>query len=223
MATNRKLVFRDGEIYHVFNRGVDRRSVFTNTKEFERAKNLARFYRHKNTPVRFSQVIQQPQDIRDQILNDLYKSERLVDILAFCIMPNHFHFLLKQNSKKGIPIFMANFTNAYTKYFNTKHKRFGPLLEGIFKAVFIESDEQLLHVSRYIHLNPATSSIIEESQLSSYGWSSYPEYLFLSQDDIAQKKLILDMFKSTKKYQEFVVNQIDYGKQLEAIKHLILE
>lgn len=223
MATNRKVVFRNGEIYHVFNRGVDRRSIFTNTKEFERAKNLVKFYRHKDIPIRFSQVNQQPQEARDQILNDLYKSDRLVDILAFCIMPNHFHFLLKQNYERGIPVFIANFTNAYTKYSNIRHQRIGPLFEGVFKAVFIESTEQLLHVSRYIHLNPVTSCIIEENQLDSYDWSSYPEYLFLSREEIAQKKLILDMFKSAKDYQEFVVNQIDYGSKLETIKHLILE
>lgn len=223
MATNRKVVFKNEEIYHVFNRGVDRRSVFTNTREFERAKSLAKFYRHRNIPIRFSQVNQRPKDIRDQILNNLYKSERLVDILAFCIMPNHFHFLLKQNFEKGVPIFIANFTNAYTKYFNTRHQRIGPLFEGVFKAVFIENDEQLLHVSRYIHLNPVISSIIEDSQLGIYLWSSYPEYLSLLAEEVSQKDLILSMFKSTQDYQEFVLNQIDYGRQLGVIKHLILE
>lgn len=223
MATNRKVVFRDGEIYHIFNRGIERKSIFTDKREFERAKKLVKFYKHKDIPTRFSQLLLQPEDIREKILNDLYKSERLVDILSFCLMPNHFHFLLKQNSEKGIPTFIANFTNAYVKYFNIRHQRVGPLLEGVFKAVLIENDEQLLHVSRYIHLNPVVSSVVEEDELGNYNWSSYPEYLSLSNERIVQKDLVLDMFKSIKDYQEFVANQIDYAKKLEAIKHLVFE
>lgn len=223
MATIRKLVFRNEEIYHVFNRGIERRSTFTDKKEFERMQKLVKFYRHKNIPLRFSQVIQQPEEIREKILNALYMSERVTDILSYCIMSNHFHFLLKQTTDKGISTFVSNITNAYTKYFNTKHQRIGPLFEGVFKAVHIESDEQLVHVSRYIHLNPVVSGIISENELESYQWSSYPEYLSLSNQEISQTDLILSMFKSPKDYQEFVNNQIAYGKQLEAIKHLILE
>ncbi|MCR4305988.1 MAG: transposase [Candidatus Daviesbacteria bacterium] len=223
MATIRKLVFRDGEIYHVFNRGMDRRTTFTEKREFERMQKLIRFYRHKDIPIRFSKVIQQPEDTREKILGALYQGEKVVDILSYCLMPNHFHFLLKQKTEKGIPSFISNITNAYTKYFNTKHERTGPLLEGVFKAVHIESDEQLVHVSRYIHLNPVVSGVIAENELENYQWASYPEYLSLSNMEISQKDLILDMFKTVKVYREFVNNQIDYGKQLEVIKHLILE
>ncbi len=223
MATNRKIVFRNGEIYHVFNRGLDRRNIFTTTREFERIKQLIKFYRHKKTPSRFSQVMQQPKDIRKNLLENLYKSEKLVDVLAFCLMPNHFHFLLRQNSENGLTKFVANATNAYTKYFNTRYKRVGPILEGVFKAVLVETDEQLIHLSRYIHLNPVVSSIIEENQLNKYSWSSYPEYLSLSEDGIVEKAIILAMFKSVKDYQKYVVNQIDYAKKLEAIKHLAFE
>lgn len=223
MATFRKITLRDGEIYHVFNRGIDRRSTFTDKKEFERIQKLVKFYRHKDTPIRFSQVNQQPQEIREKILSDLYKNKRIIDILSYCIMPNHFHFLLQQTEEKGISTFISNITNAYTKYFNTKHKRAGPLFEGVFKAVHIESEEQLIHVSRYIHLNPVASSIIPKEELENYQWSSYPEYLSRSLAEIAQKEFILSMFKSIKDYQEFVNNHIDYAKQLDAIKHLILD
>lgn len=223
MTTFRKISLRDGEIYHVFNRGIDRRGTFTDKKEFERIQKLIKFYRHKDIPIRFSQVNQQPQEIREKILDDLYKSERIIDILSYCIMPNHFHFLLKQTNEKGISTFVSNITNAYTKYFNTKNKRTGPLFEGVFKAVHIESEEQLLHVSRYIHLNPVSSSIIPDEDLENYKWSSYREYLPISAEEISQKEFILNMFKSISAYQEFVNNQIDYAKQLDTIKHLILE
>lgn len=223
MATTRKIVFANEEIYHVFNRGLDRRPTFTNKREFDRAKKLIKFYRHREIPIRFSKLMQQPEDIRNKILENLHKSNRLVDILSYCLMPNHFHFLLKQNVDKGIATFIANFTNSYTKYFNTKNDRVGPLFQGIFKAVYVESDEQLIHLSRYIHLNPAVSNIIQEEELENYLWSSYPEYLSKSDDGIGEKKLILNIFKSPKEYQKFVEDQVDYGKKLEAIKHLILE
>lgn len=223
MATNRKIVFQNGEIYHVFNRGLDRRPTFTNKREFDRARRLIKFYRHTETPIRFSKLLQQPEDIRNDILEHLYKSNRLVDILSYCLMPNHFHLLLKQNSDKGIATFIANFSNAYTKYFNTKNKRVGPLFQGIFKAVYVEDDEQLIYLSRYIHLNPVVSNIVSINEFENYQWSSYQEYISSSQDQIVEKELVLNMFKSKKEYQKFVEDQIDYGKKLEAIKHLVLD
>ncbi|MBI2596013.1 transposase [Candidatus Daviesbacteria bacterium] len=223
MASNRKIVFTNGVIYHVFNRGVERRTIFTNRREFIRAQQLIKFYRHKETPIRYSQVMQQPEDIREVILDNLYKSEKLIDILSYCLMPNHFHFLLKQKTDNGIPTFVSNFTNAYAKYFNTKNQRVGPLVQGAFKAVMIESEEQLMHVSRYIHLNPVASNIIKIGQLNDYEWSSYPEYIDLSNENISEKKLILELFKSVKDYQEFVMNQVEYAKKLDMIKHLTLE
>ncbi|MCL5438754.1 MAG: transposase [Patescibacteria group bacterium] len=223
MATNRKLVFRNAEIYHIFNRGIERKSIFSNKREFDRAQKLIKFYRHKDIPIRFSQLIQQPEEAKKNMLEKLYKSEKLVDILSYCLMPNHFHFILKQNVDKGITTFVANFTNAYTRYFNTKIQRAGPLFEGTFKAVYVESDEQLIHLSRYIHLNPVVSSIIKIEQLDSYLWSSYPEYISLLNENIAEKELVLRMFKSNIDYKRFVMDQISYAKELEHVKHLTLE
>ena len=223
MATQRKIVFRNDYIYHVFNRGIERRSTFNDRNELNRATQLLKFYRHKGIPIRFSKVMQQPENIRNKIFDELYKSEQIVKILSYCLMPNHFHFLLKQTSEGGIPRFISNFTNAYTKYFNTKYKRVGPLFQGIFKAVLIESDEQLIHVSRYIHLNPVTSSIIEKNHLEKYYWSSYPEYISTLDTDISDKEMVLEMFKSVEDYKKFVEDQIDYAKKLDLIKHIISE
>jgi putative transposase len=87
----------------------------------------------------------------------------------------------------------------------------------------VETDEQLIHLSRYIHLNPVSSSIIPENMINNYPWSSYPEYLFLSIDGITEKELVLGPFRSIEDYQEFVENQIDYAKELDSIKHLVFE
>ncbi len=223
MATVRKIVFRNDEIYHIFNRGVERRPIFTSRREYARAQKLLKFYRHKEIPIRFSQVQLQPEEIKIKMLESLFKSEKLVLILAYCLMPNHFHFLVKQISDNGITKFVANFTNAYTKFFNTKHQRVGPLLQGVFKAEHVETDEQLVHLSRYIHLNPVASGVITEGMLDSYEWSSYPEYISLSSNEITEKDIVLSMFKSVEEYIKFVRDQIGYAKELEKIKHLLVE
>lgn len=149
--------------------------------------------------------------------------EKLVEIVCFCLMPNHFHFMLKQKMENGISSFVSNFTNSYTRYFNKKHDRIGPLFEGIFKAVRIESEEQLIHTSRYIHLNPVSSYLIEPEELENYHWSSYLEFLGFSDNNLVVKDLILDFFSSVEAYKKFVLDQVDYARQLELIKHLTLE
>lgn len=183
-----------------------------------------RFYRFSNLPFKLSKFFNIAQSERIQIMQKIEKeSGKLVEIICFVLMPNHFHFLLKQLQDNGISTFTANFSNSYAKYFNTKHERVGPLFQGRFKAVHIQDDEQLIHVSRYIHLNPAVSSLVKIEELESYLWSSYPEYLNLVNTNIADKSLILSFFKSVNKYKKFVMDQFEYGKKLEQIKHLALE
>lgn len=223
MATVRKLVFRNEQFYHIFNRGIERRDVFTCKRDLIRAKDLLKFYKHAEIPIRFSQLMLQPVEIRSRMLDAVYQSKKLVEIHSFCLMPNHFHFLLKQKMEKGVATFTSNFTNAYTKYFNTKNNRLGPLFEGVFKAVLVETDEQLMHLTRYIHLNPVSSSIIAEDRLKEYPWSSYLDYLSIREENIVNKNFVLGMFKNVNEYENFTVDQIDYAKQLDVVKHLSLE
>jgi putative transposase len=124
---------------------------------------------------------------RQEYLESMRDSGRIVDIIAYSLMPNHFHLLLKQNKEKGVATYVANFVNAYTKYFNTKHERSGPLFQGVFKAVYVETDEQLVHLTRYIHLNPVASSLIAQEHLPTYQWSSYPAYLATTENDLVAK------------------------------------
>ncbi len=147
----------------------------------------------------------------------------MVRILSYCLMPNHFHLLLEQLSDQGVKKYLSNFSNSYTRYFNTKHKRIGALFQGIFKAVRIEDDEQLIHVSRYIHLNPATSCLVTEKNLDTYSWSSLPEFIDRKNGELCDTRPILDFFPSKKAYRNFIYNQIDYAKNLEQIKHLLFE
>ncbi len=224
MPTNRKLVFANDEIYHVFNRGVEKRPTFTDKRELKRAMLTLDFYRFAKPPLKLSKLLVTPQDEQVELLGKLKRDhEQLVEIICFCLMPNHFHFMLKQKTENGISTFVSTVANSYTRYFNTKHDRIGPLFEGIFKAVRIESDEQLIHVSRYIHLNPVSSFLIKPEELENYEWSSYPEFLGLSDGKVAAKDLILDFFPSVEAYKKFVLDQADYAQQLNLIKHLALE
>lgn len=148
-------------------------------------------------------------------------NKKIIDIICYCLMPNHFHFLLKQIRDGGITEFASKLSNSYTKYFNTKQKRVGPLLQGEFKAVHIETNDQLIHLSRYIHLNPLVSYMVKD--LERYLWSSYLEYIGLTNSSICSKEIILNQFKSPQEYKQFVLDQEDYAKQLEAIKHQLID
>lgn len=210
------------EIYHVFNRGIDKRPTFTTKSEYRRATNSMLYYRYSQPGKRFAYFIKLSAEEQIKFLKELSSHSQYVDILAYCFMPNHFHFLVKQQTDLGISKFMSLFQNSYTRYFNTKHDRVGSLFLNQFKAVRIETDEQLLHVSRYIHLNPLTSYVVKDfDSLKSFTWSSFPEYLKKS-SNILNTEMILNFFKGNK-YEEFVQNQVEYQRELDKIKHLVLE
>lgn len=219
----RKTIFANEEIYHVFNLGVERRPTFTDKREYCRGLLTLNFYRFNNLSTGLAQVLKLDKEKREYFFSQLMKQkDKLVDILGYCLMPNHFHLLLKQLTDGGIAKFVGNFSNSYTRYFNTKHKRIGHLFQGVFKAVRIEKDEQLIHVLRYIHLNSIVSLVIKETNLEDYPYSSFSEYLG-KREGFCHKKMILDYFSSIEKLKSFTYDQIDYGKRLETIKHLILE
>lgn len=224
MATFRKITFSKNKIYHIYNRGIERKTIFTTKWEFQRALNTLNYYRYKETPLRLSKFLSKTSHEQSDILLSLKKlDKKIVEIIAYCLMPNHFHFLLKQLEGEGISQFISNLTNSYTKYFNTKHKRVGPLFQGTFQAVIVESDEQLIHLSRYIHLNPVSSSIIKPEDLENYYWSSYREYINLEENHICHKNIVMDFFKTTRDYKLFVEDQINLAKELDKIKHLTIE
>ena len=213
----------NGEVYHTIARGVAKKPIFTSGNDYHRALDLINFYRRGTLSLRFSYFKRLLKDEKEVFLKRLVKKNPVVEILAFCLMPNHIHFLLKQLEKRGIPIFMSNFQNSYAKYFNTKYKRLGPLFQPMFKAIRIETDNQLIHVSRYIHLNPVSSYLIEIEDLENYSWSSFRAYLNRKTLEFVDPDLVLSLFESLAKYRQFVYDQADYQRKLEQIKHLILE
>lgn len=227
----RKIPIVTGEIYHVFNRSVARQPIFLTAKDFSRAIECIKFYLHDNLPLRFSHYNRLPIEQKGQMTKKIQDSPQIVEILSFCLMPNHVHFLLKGLTEKGIIQFMSNFQNSYAKYFNLRTDRSGTLFQAMFKAVRIETDEQLIHVNRYIHLNPVTAYIINNIEdLENYPWSSYPVYCeakslsYLdSSPSFISKELILSFFKDILTFKQFHNDQVDYQRKLDEIKHLVLE
>lgn len=211
------------EIYHVFNRAVAGIPIFSSTKDFLRFVDLINYYRFKDTPVSFSQFKQIEKTQRDEIFSRLVKGNNSqVEILIFCLMDNHFHFLLKQKVDLGIVKFISNLQNGYAKYFNIKTNRNGPLFQPMFKAVRVVTEEQLLHVSRYIHLNPSTGYLVEIKDLENYQWSSLSSYIGEGKYPFINNEMIQGLI-SKKKYRKFVFDQADYQRELAKIKHLALE
>lgn len=203
-----------GELYHIYNRGSEKKNIFTQSYDYKRFQQTFHYYQYQGPKPKFS-------NSKHGIFTFTPISEdKLVEILCYCLMPNHFHFLIRQIKNKGISIFLSQLSNSYTKYFNTKYKRVGPLLQGAFKAKLVDNDPQLLHVSRYIHLNPVVSNICDN--LDEYPWSSYKEYA-QSGDILCSTGEIAGYFQSKEKYIEFLEDQMEYGETLELIKHQLVD
>jgi len=215
----RKIKFVNGDIYHVTNRGVNHDLIFTGDKDRHRfldSTNFSRFI----SPVQYSYFNRLTPKAKEKLFAKLEEDNaKLVEILVFALMPNHYHYLLRQLVDNGIQNFMRNFQNSYAKYFNIKHKRIGPLFQSAFKVTCIENDEQLLHTSRYIHLNPVSSSIIKIKDLAGYSWTSLPEYLGEDRYSFINTKAILEYFDGdSARYKKFIESNADNQKERQIIK-----
>ena len=214
-----------GEIYHIYNRGIDKRPVFLQKREYDRAILTLRYYRHASPSLRLSIFLTLSLEARELFLERLrLHNPAIVTILSFCLMPNHYHLLVRQEVDRGIAQFISKVQNSYTKYFNTKHKRDGALYSNQFKAVRIESEEQLLHISRYIHINPYTGFICKNlHETVMYPWSSLGSYVGNTSFDWIDTSIVLSQFSSKKSYLRFVDDQKDYQRRLAGIQHLTFE
>lgn len=221
----RRCILATEEYYHIFNRSVDKRPILTRNSELKRALGAMTYYNCAQSPLKFSKFLKLSSEQKIIVLKSKQKSGRLVELVAYCFMPNHLHFLVKQTIDSGISKFMSNFQNSYARYFNTKSDRVSPLWQGQFKAVRVEDEDQLLHVSRYIHLNPYTSFVVKNlTELLRYQWSSLPEYLNSTNNKgFCKKDIILSYFGNPTNYRNFILDQSDYQRKIEEIKHLTLE
>lgn len=210
----RKVKLVEDEYYHIFNRGVDKRTIFQDNDDFERfLLSLTAF----NSVDPIGSIYEHSFQKKPQLGNLVSKSNKrkglLVELVSYYLNKNHFHLILRQCAEKGIEKFMHRLGLGFTKYFNEKYKRSGVLFQGPFKSVHIESNEQLIYSSAYVNLN----NIVHGHKGNNFR-SSWQEYLGRTQENICHKNIILDQFKNIKEYRKLVeetVNDIKDKRSLE--------
>lgn len=188
--------------------------------------NLMAFYNGSEQPCSFSDLekLSEKRLIDTSLLLKPITSQKRVDILAYCLMPTHMHLILKQIANDGISKFTKAILKSHSQYINGKYKRRGPLWEGRFKNVLVETDEYLLHLTRYIHLNPTSDDLVDKPE--NWNYSSYKAYLKIPdnitvQDNLCAHEKYIEIRPSA--YKQFVEDRVSYQKMLSQIKHLTLE
>jgi len=221
----RKFIFSIGEYYHIYNRGTDRRTIFTNKKDYERFISL--LYLCNNTAsIDLCSFIRGGRSL-SELLNVKIK-ESLVDIGAYCLMPNHFHLFIREKQENGISLFMKKLLTAYSMYFNKKHTRTGGLFEGPFLATHIDNDEYLKYLFSYIHLNPV--KIIDpkwkenginnkeeaKKHLLTYIYSSYFDYMNMDRKEkkILNKQAFPEYFANSGEFDQFIDEWLSFKNSL---------
>lgn len=197
----RKVSFRKGEFYHIYNRGVDKRDIFSDRVDFQR---FFRSILEFNTIEPIGSIFENSfkKDKVNSLGSEASKlNKKLVNIVCYCANPNHYHLILEQLEDKGIEKFMQRLGTGYTKYFNHKHERSGVLFQGVFKSVHIDSNEYLLHLSVYINLNNLVHKIPLGSETSKSSWE---EYVGDGKSGICRnKEVVLGQFRNKKEYKRF--------------------
>lgn len=214
----RKHLLATDNCYHIFNRSIAKYIIFNDEHDYHRMIDILDLYRFKDFCYSYSYFASRSPLQQQAIINSINRNEKLVDIISYCLMPTHPHLILKQNCEKGITNFVSRVLNSYSRYFNERYKRKGPLWEGHFESRLIGSDELLLHMTRYAHLNAVTAKIVEKPE--DWAYSSYHQYI--GEDDgqeICDFDDVLDIKPDI--YKKFVNDRISYQRKLSKIKKLI--
>ncbi len=201
----KKPPFINNYFYHIFNRGVDKRNIFLDDRDYHRFLFGLKEFNDVNSTLNLLRRFNLAEGSSTSF-KPLPK-ELLVNVVCYCLMPNHFHFVLKQLKDNGIPSFMRKLGTGYTNYFNQRYKRSGSLFQGRYKAILIDKDEYINYLIQYIHLNPLEllepdwkEKGIRDFQkakdfLTSYRWSDCKN--FYNQNEFL-KELNVDFFDSPK-------------------------
>lgn len=220
--TDHKTILSTGEIYHLYNRSIGKEKIFNTLDYLYKIEEIVNYYRFSQR-LRLSKFNLMTESQKHDYMLSVNKSLPLVEIYIHSFMPNHFHFELKQLQDRGIIKFISNVQNSFAKCFNLENDRNGGLFQTSFKAKRITTNEEFIHVARYIILNHVTANIIDFNKLISYEWTSLPCYLSESLNKFINTKPLLDYFKTSQKYLKFIENQVDYQRKLKKIKDLLLD
>jgi putative transposase len=236
----REINFEVGKIYHIYNRGVDKRNVFITISNYWRFLEELLIFNNKFNSSRILWEIEEKKGVVDfcsvvNFVNTDENREPLVKILGYCLMPNHFHLILEQIKEGGISDFMQKIGTGYTIYFNKRNERSGSLFQGRFKFKEVLTDEQLKYLMVYVNgLNPAQilePNLKEEgikniekvlNFVNRYRWSSHRDYLNERNLSIIEKDMIGEIFKNSDKYKEFTKNII-LSKDFNKINQILID
>jgi len=199
--------------YHIYNRGLNKTDIFVDEQDYHTFLSYLKTYLLPKDTKTLNQIISNPKSSakeKDKALKVLRLNNfsSTISLVAYCLMPNHFHFLIYQETDRVIVQFMKSAFTRYVGYFNHRHDRYGPLFESHYKAVVIKSDEQLIYLSRYIHTNPAKSNINQPDSNPLSQPSSYPNYLGTINQKWVRPETVLAYFNNKQKmYQNFIEQQ----------------
>ncbi len=218
----RKIPFAQGEYYHLYNRGTNKMTIFKDEKDYARFHKLLYLCNGKESP-KYSDAETSPGRAWT-----VERGESLVDIGAYCLMPNHFHILVRIKNEKDASQFLLKLLTSYSTYFNKKYDRSGSLFQGKTKSQHVENDNYLKYLYAYIHLNPL--KIIEprwkeaglknisgaKEYLKKFNFSSYVDYLNLerSEKKILEKSPFPDYFQNTDEVKAEIENWLTYDEKI---------
>jgi REP element-mobilizing transposase RayT len=213
----RKEKFQTGEYYHIYNRGVDKREIFCDEKDF----------------VRFLRSMRGMNNILGDVQRDYIKRHKnsgnlksdfgypksdflpLVEIISFCLNQNHYHFILKQLVDGGITLFMRKLATGYTKYFNIKHNRSGVLFQGKFKSIHAKDYGHLLKLMVYVNCNYEVHNL---GKAENWAWSSYLDASGRRKGNLCNFDIIKEEFKTAENFKNFceeIISEIKSNKNLQ--------
>ena len=221
----RKIPFEDGIYYHIYNRGMDKGRLFFNEDDYLRFICSIFYFNDSNfIPGNFPHR-ERYHPVQGLALDRNPNRKELIDLLAWCLIPNHYHFIIKQKLDGGITKFMQRLGTGYTMFFNLKHEKSGHIFQGTFKAKPIEDNEYLQHLTRYIHLNPLEIfepkwkengvKDIESSKkfILKYRWSSLNDYLNPENQSLLTSKSYKDFLFTNipTEYKKFLWEWLENG------------
>ena len=225
----KKPQFVQGGIYHIYNRGVEKRKVFLDKTDHYRF--IRDLYELNDEEPTYNSVYYSPikfVEVKPRQYKGRKPRKLLVDILAFVLMPNHFHLLLRQRKENGIIRFMQKLGTGYTMYFNKRYERVGGLFQGSYKAVAATEEAHFTYLPLYIHLNPikiyrgSTSTRGMINFLRNYKWSSFPDYIGKRNfPSVTSREFFLEFFGGEKNVfadtHDFIKNKKEFSDQAQEV------
>lgn len=193
--------YGEGQYYHVYNRGVDRRNIFQDDQDYRYFMSLMKRYLSPKTEV-------------DSKNRDYPNYSDLVELCAFCLMPNHFHLVFYLKERQGIEKLMRSVMTSYSRYFNTKYRRLGPLFQNVFLASRLGDERYFWHITRYVHLNPIDIG----KEWRNYPYSSITYYSGERRAGWLHEERFVETAEERQKYQDFVMDYEDLHETLDDIK-----